>query len=184
MDVRIVSRSNSDAVDFGKLKVHCRVRGNHDDSLLRTFLKAAIKQFEEHTCRKVPVTSLELQLPRFPLCGKPIKLPHPPLIEVTSIVYLDTDKADQNATWTFRQGHMFAFLYPSDPDGGWPETYDRGHGNEVQVNYNAGYTPTIDEDLEASLMQLVGHWYEDRLIGEVPKGVRDLWGPFETEPIS
>lgn len=186
MDVRVVSKSAGDVVDFGLLKVHCRVRSVHDDALLRHYARSAADQFEEHTCRKLLHTALELQLPCFPSCNRPIKLPCPPLVAVTSINYLDADNQEQTTTGTVRQGEIFAYLYPADPDEGWPEVSSRGYGNEVRINILSGYGVdhnAVEEGIKFSLMCLVDRWYEDRTIGEVPDAIRNLWGPYETEPL-
>ena len=171
-------------MDFGKLKVHCRVRHDHDDDLLRTYLKAALSQFEAHTNRKVLTTGIELQLDSFPATGA-IRLPFPPFAELISIVYLDGNDEEQTAAGRIRQGEIFANLYSDDADG-WPDVSTRGNGDEVTISYITGFGTdynSVPADLQVSLMVLVGIWYEDREIGDVPDGVKNLWGPWETEPI-
>ena len=199
MDTRVISTTNSDAVDFEKLKVHCRVRHDMDDALLRTYLKSAVSQFEAHTSRKVLTTGIELQLSAFPVqkCmsirwpnqaripTESIILPFPPFQELTSINYLDVNDVAQTTNGLIRQGEIFAYLYSADADG-WPDTSLRGNGNEVTIAYKAGFGAdynSVPEDLQVSLMVLVGIWYEDREVGDVPDGVKNLWGPWETEPV-
>lgn len=184
MDVRVLSTSNGDAVDFGLLKVHCRVRHDMDDALLRTYLKASVIQFEEHCSRKVLNTGLEVQLCRFP-CNKPVVLPYPPFQTLNSITYLDTDDESQTLTGvTTRTGEIFTQL--NVPTDDWPDVSTQGNGDEVKINITAGYGHdynSVPHDLQVSLMVLVGLWYEDREIGDVPDGVKNLWGPYVTEPI-
>lgn len=184
MDVRVISTTNSDAVDFGLLKVHCRVRHDLDDALLRSYLKAAVNQFEEHTSRKVLSTSLEVQLCRFP-CNRPIILPYPPFQSLSSVVYLDENDESQTLTGlTTRTGEIFTQV--NMPSDGWPDVSAQGNGDEVKINTISGYGPdyqSVPHDLQVSLMVLVSLWYEDREIGDVPDGVKNLWGPYVTEPV-
>lgn len=186
MDVRVTSRSDRDAVNLDRLKVHCRVRGDHDNDLLRTMLSAAVLQFEEHTCRKVLTTGLELQLCEFPCNNTPIQLPHPPFVSLNSIEYLDTnDDPLTVANARTRTGEIFTTLYP-ERDTEWPEVSDRANGDEVKINITAGYGDdynSVPNDLQVSLMALVSHWYEDREVGDVPQSIRNLWGPYVTEPV-
>lgn len=186
MDVRVITRSNKDAVSLDRLKVHCRVRGTHDDELLRTMLSAAVLQFEEHTSRKVLTTTIELQLCEFPCVNTPIQLPFPPFVEVTSIKYLDSNDDEQTLTGTrTRTGEIFTTLYP-ERDTDWPEVSDRANGDEAKINIIAGYGEdhnSVPNDLQVSLMALVSHWYEDREVGDVPQSIKNLWGPYVTEPV-
>lgn len=186
MDVRVTSRSTKEAVNLDRLKVHCRVRGTHDDDLIRMMLDAAVLQFEEHTCRKVLTTGIELQLCEFPCTDTPIQLPFPPFVSVNSIEYLDTNDDPQVVTGTrTRTGEIFTTLYP-ERDTEWPEVSDRGNGDELKINITSGYGEdynSVPNDLQVSLMALVSHWYEDREVGDVPQSIKNLWGPYVTEPI-
>jgi uncharacterized phiE125 gp8 family phage protein len=186
MDVRVVSRSTKEAVSLDRLKVHCRVRGSHDDDLLRTMLSAAVLQFEEHTSRKVLTTTLELQLCEFPCDNTPIELPHPPFVSLDSINYLDSNDDPQTLTGTrTRTGAIFTTLYP-ERDTEWPEVSDRANGDEVTIDITCGYGEdhnAVPNDLQVSLMALVSLWYEDREVGDVPQSIKNLWGPYVTEPI-
>lgn len=186
MDVRVTSTSNGDAVNLDLLKVHCRVRGTHEDGLLRAMLKAAVRQFEEHTCRKVLHTGLELQLAEFPCDNSPIQLPYPPFVSLNSIAYLDVNDDEQSLTGTrTRTGEIFTTLYP-EQDTDWPEVSERANGDEVKINITSGWGVdynAVPQDVQLSLMALVSGWFEDREVGDVPQSIKNLWGPYVTEPV-
>ena len=169
MTVRTVSDPVYEPVSLAEAKDWCNV-GSSDgttfDAVL-TLLIAAMRRYAENlTGRAFIQRSLQLILPYWPADGV-IELPYPPLAEVTSIQYIDTDgtvqtlAADQYVVHTWREPGMVVPEYLVS----WPSL--RGVPNAVQVNYMAGYaavgSPQEEAENQAGQPQTVKLWMHARL---------------------
>ena len=129
---------------------------------------------------------------RWPFASR-IKLPYPPFISVTSIIYEDLNGDDQTLTsagWNV-DGE-------GDLESGWGMPWPSGRvdADAVRIQYAAGYptgpgdspTPTVPAPIRHALMLLVSHWYANReaVVGvesrdsstEMPLGVESLLAPY------
>ena len=119
-------------------------------------------------------------LDRFPTLI--ISPPHPPLVSVTGIVYVDTDGADQTLgssvyrVDTVNEPGRITLEYNQS----WPST--REVTNAVTITYQAGYgkAAAVPDDVKAAIKLLVGHLYEHReavceiKLDMVPMSVKSL----------
>jgi len=129
-------------VSLETLRVNLRLPpgdGSLDDEL-RRLIAAASEIFEEATWRALLTQTWRLTLRRFPCHG--ILLPRPPLVEVTSVQYVDADGVLQ--TLDEELYHVAADCEPArlEPAYGevWPTT--RCQNEAVRVTYTAGYGTT------------------------------------------
>ena len=114
----LITPAATQALTLDYVKTHLRSLGDADDALVRGWIDAAASYFTEKTGRPLVTETRELWLEGFPnafghgwfpdwpghLLGL-IELPHPPLVKVNSIKYLDATGA-----------------YVDFSDGGSPET--------------------------------------------------------------
>ena len=168
-------------------KAHCRVDLSNDDDLFGLYISAAREYAEKRLNRALISQTWQLSLDTFPWggyragpgtrnaykfsndywsAGMSILLPRPPLIQVTSITYLDqtgtrqtldptqyiVDPASEPARIVPFVGTYWPYLQAYQPSG-------------VQVTYTAGYgagPSSVPADIQLALLMLVGHYYENR----------------------
>lgn len=150
-------------------KAHCRVTFADDDTLIEQLIHAATDEVETRCQRTLCQTTWALTLDAFPEGG--IKLPMPPILSVSSIVYFDStgaqltlNPADYIVDTASEPG--WVWLAPGKT---WPATQDRI--NAVTVTYTAGYLAggtaqqqrdAVPKDLRAWLLIRVATLYENR----------------------
>ncbi len=173
-------------ISLADAKLHCRVDDDitKDDSLIRSYIKAATDNAQAITRRQFINGVYELRLNAFPPV---IKLPRPPLWYVNSIKYFDSDDVEQTldpAEYTVDEYSTIGQIVPS-PTGSWP-----GIGQQIPtitIEYIAGYgddRDSVPEDIKSAIKLIVGHLYEHRetvLVGVsgsiIPRGADDLLAP-------
>lgn len=165
MNLRVVTPPALEPVTLAEAKLHLRVDHDDEDTLITALIVAAREQAETFCRRRLIETTLRLDLDRFPVNGAPIRLPYPPAISVTSIVYLDQDGVSQTldaAAYRFIADPMGATIEP-EFDYSWPIT--RQVGAAVQVTFKAGFGTTaasVKPAIKQAMLMLVGHYFENR----------------------
>lgn len=138
-----------------------------DAELLEHLITAARQWVEDYTRRRLAVQTLELVLDSFPGVGF---LLHPPVHEVVSLKYLDTDNVERTLDPSgyvlddASDQHWVVPAYGTD----WPDTYLEI--NAVRLRYITGYTGTGDSPdtyplpgpLRAAMLLIIGDLYENR----------------------
>lgn len=171
-------------ISLADAKLHCRVDDDitKDDSLIRSYIKAATENSQAITRRQFINATYQLRLDAFP---QTIKLPRPPLQSITSIKYYDGDNVEQ----TLDPSEYIVDPYPTIgrivPDESWPGVGDMIP--TITIEYVAGYgsdRSDVPEDIKSAIKLIVGHLYEHRetvLVGVsgsiVPRGADDLLAP-------
>lgn len=108
------------------------------DTVIDMLIKAATARAELITGRAFVQRELQLILPCWP---DRIELPHPPLVSVESITYIDTDGTQQTLdtdiydVHTWREPGFVCRAYGQS----WPAY--RSAPDAIRVNYTAGYDP-------------------------------------------
>lgn len=151
-------------VTLEELKEHLRIDGSDEDSIIRGYLETAREHVESFCKRQLCTATWVLKLDEFPN-GKFIELPRPPLISVTSLVYLDTANASQ--TWANTNYSVDTYTEPGriilGYDKVWPTTY--GVPNCITITYQAGYGATVESvprSIRTGILKLAGIFYENR----------------------
>lgn len=146
-----------------ELKDHRRIEISGEEELIEMLGEAATEAVENMLSRALLTQTWVLKLDRFPTCGE-IRLPRPPLASVTSVVYVDTDGANQ----TMSAGD-YVVDTTSDPgriylgyDKEWPDTRDQPLA--VTITYVAGFTAkeSVSPSVRMVIHGLVGDLYEHR----------------------
>lgn len=172
---------STEPVTVAELKLHCRVEHSADDDLFTALGKAARETVEAETGRQLVTATWRQDLDEFPLC--PIKLRHPPLISVTSVVYTDANGDTQTLDASDYQVDTSSVIGTVAPavDSVWPTT-QAYKLNAVRITYQAGFgaASAVPESIKAAIKLLVGHWYENREAAQdkrlemMPMGVQAL----------
>lgn len=156
----------------------CRVDEPLDNTMLERLIKSAREWAEAATGRAFVTQIWELKLPYFPRCA--IELPKPPLIEVTSIKYLDDAAVEQ--TWAApnylvtgigaveRRGSIepvYGVSYPSThpvPDA-------------VRIVFKAGYgaAAVVPQGIKDALGMYVAELYQNRERPDFSAATAAIW---------
>lgn len=153
---------------------HLRItNGTAEDTRITQAIKAATGQAEHFMQRALLPQTWALVLDRFP-CWEML-IPRPPLMEVTSIVYVDDDGVEQTRAASLyhvvRQVGPKARRSTIEPVYGetWPST--RRQRDAVTVTYRAGYVETVGaspevvnvpEEIKEGIAMRASEFYKQR----------------------
>jgi uncharacterized phiE125 gp8 family phage protein len=173
-------------VTWGEAAAHLRIDDNTEQALVEGYIAAATQHLDAKygilAGTTLGVQTWELYLDAFP-CG-PIKLPLAPVVDVVSVGYADADGVDQvvdPASYVVDNQSYDAWVVPVSGYA-WPSTL--AAINAVTVRFRAGTTATIPAPVKLAIMELAGHFYENRetvtaaSLTEVPLSVYTLVAPF------
>jgi len=152
-------------ISLSEAKSHLRVDATADDDLIIALIIAATEAATITTGRQLLRASRTLILDDFRTNdGNAIRIPYPPLVSITSIVYVDTN--GDNQTWS-------ADEYDVDIDSepgrvttaynySWPVCRDQI--NAVTFTYLCGYAnaASVPELIKAGIKMFVAELYENR----------------------
>ncbi len=141
-----------------------------DDAPIMLYLRAAVDQFDGATGmlnRAIVTQTWQLDFGSFPVSGKAIKIPLPPLQSVTSVQYIDTD----GTTQTLATSEYKVLNLNSPTRAGWieeafsktwPSTRDEGEA--VTVTFVAGYglRNAVPEHIRHLLLFTIQDAYDGR----------------------
>lgn len=166
-------------VTLDEAKLHLRVVTTTEDQYINALCLAATAYAEKFQNRTFVSRERVMVLDKFPTVIRPL---HPPLVSVTSIVYVDTNGDDQTlASSNYRidvvtePGRITTAYNVS-----WPDI--RMVTNAITITYLAGYgkAAAVPDNVKHAIKLLVGHMYEHREAASetelkiVPIAVRDL----------
>jgi uncharacterized phiE125 gp8 family phage protein len=161
-----------DLITLDDAKDSLRVIHDDEDSLIELLIKAARGRAETYSRRALVAKTMEARLSCFPR-GRRLELEQPPLREVTSIEYVDTNGDTQTLSEDLYtvDTHATPGAIVLNQYEQWPLT--NGNPGDVIVTYEAGYSlPTSDTagdfalrlpgEIDAAIKFLVNHWYHTR----------------------
>jgi len=150
---------------------HLRVSAGFEDAYITSLIPVVREACENRIERTLISTAWRLVLDGFPASGV-VELGMGPVIEVTSIQYLDQDGAEQTlagSAWELDTFADPARLYRS-PGVQWPQT--QATYNAVTINYTAGYgasAAAVPASLKHWMLLALADLYENRAAhGEKP----------------
>lgn len=135
--LKLITPSSLEAVTLTEAKSHLKVTDTNEDTLIRTYLNAAIKRVENYRQSPVMSSEWELHCTRF---DYNINLQKHPVTAINSVKYYDTNNTLQTAASGNYRLHDFRVPCRLEFDTGYsfPDTYDREY--PVVINFQAGYT--------------------------------------------
>lgn len=185
MSYRVTVQPATEPLTLAEAKLHCRVDGTDEDSLIESLIVAARAHCEAVTHRQFVTATYEMTLDAFP--DADIALPCPPLRSVTGITYVDGSGVTRTVSTsvynvdTVREPGRVTLAYGET----WPTT--RLEPNAVRVTFAAGYgePASVPPGIVAAMKLIVGHLYMNReavnvgnIVNELPMAVDALLGPY------
>lgn len=172
MALKLITAATALAVSLIEAKAHLRVDTSDDDTLITAMITAATEAAEQMTGRAIMPQTWDLTLDVFPF---DIELTRVPVASITSVIYTDTNGAEQTLSQSAYSLHNYddfgsAYVSPIY-DTEWPATRDQA--NAVKVRYVAGYAnaAAVPEPIKAWIKLQVGAMYENREAEVVERGV-------------
>jgi uncharacterized phiE125 gp8 family phage protein len=181
--MKVITPPASEPVTLAEMRTQLGITNASDTASDTTITRRIIeaRQWVEGYIRRALITqTLEIRQDCFTEC---IKLPHPPVISITSVKYIDTDGVEQ----TLGSSNYVLDDYPLVPyirevyGISWPSTRDEP--NAVRVRYSAGYGSASDvpQLIREAIMLIVGHWMNFQpqsenglVLARVPYAVQDM----------
>ena len=94
MMISVITEPTEEPLVPADVHAHCSIDDDADDLLLETYIASARAVAEETTGRQLMTATKEVILDGFPGDDQ-IRIPSPPLIELLSVKYLDTNGVEQ-----------------------------------------------------------------------------------------
>ena len=150
----------SESITTAEAKLHLRVDGSDDDTIIAALITAAREQCEHELGRGIGSQTWQRTLDAFPASG--IALGMPPVASISSIQYIDTASALQTispAAYTLdAASDDEAWALPAEGYE-WPDTLDTA--NAVRVQFVCGL-PSVPSTVRAWMLLRIGTLYQHR----------------------
>lgn len=163
MSLRLITPAAALAVSLAEAKLHLRVDGADEDSLITALITAAAETAEQITGRAIMPQTWELTLDAFP---DALELTRVPALSVTSVKYYDTTGAQitlAGSAYSLDNVDDFGPAYVAPAYGAeWPGT--REQINAVAVRYVAGYADaaSVPAPIKQWMLLQIGAMYANR----------------------
>ena len=180
MSLVLITPAASPVVSLADAKLHLRVDGTDEDTLISAMVAAATQQAQHETGRALVRQTWERRLDAFPPAE--IRLGLPPVSSVVSVVYIDPTGATQtinpvNYVLDDSTDSGSGWVLPS-PGYAWPDTADGA--NVVRVRFQTGTETAagVPESIRAWILLQVGALYRSREAFAAGVTVAELPGRF------
>jgi len=189
MGLALVTPAATEPVSTSEAKAHLRVDTTDEDTLIASYVSAAVKYIETQTGPLITQTWDYKVNREWPLVDNyySIYLPFSPVQSVTSVSYVDID----GNTQTLSSGLYQTVLSAPNPyltkayNQDWPQIRDIP--DAITVRFVAGYTnaAAVPAPIKSAILLMVGRLYEHReeviagvSAGIVPAGIEMLISPY------
>ena len=180
MTLALITPPTLPVVSLADAKLHLKVDGSDDDTLITAMVAAATQQAQHETGRALMRATWERRLDAFPAAE--IRLGLPPVVSVVSVTYIDPAGATQtvpSASYTLDDStdSGSGWVLPG-PGYQWPDT--AAGANVVRVRFQAGHLTAaeVPESIRAWIMLQVGALYRNREAFSAGVTVQELPGRF------
>jgi uncharacterized phiE125 gp8 family phage protein len=151
-------------VSLSEAKLHLRVDGTDEDTLITALIEAAVSHLDATGVlgRAMITQSWAQWVSQAPGW---VRLQVGPFQSLTSVEYYDSDNALQTATLSDFETRLDGDFVIVKPKSGytWPAAYTRQ--DAIKITYVAGYgdaATDVPQSIRQAILLLVGHWYENR----------------------
>jgi uncharacterized phiE125 gp8 family phage protein len=189
MGLALVTPAATEPVSTSEAKAHLRVDTADEDTLIASYVSAAVKYIETQTGPLITQTWDYKVNREWPLVDNyySIYLPFSPVQSVTSVTYVDIN----GATQTLSSGLYQTVLSAPNPyltkahNQDWPQIRDIP--DAITVRFVAGYgnAAAVPAPIKSAILLMVGRLYEHReeviagvSAGIVPAGIEMLISPY------
>lgn len=179
----LVTPPASAPVTLPEAKLHLRIEGDDEDTLITALIDAAVAHIDGWSGILGRAIVEQTWRQDFDGFGCPMRLPLHPVIDIVSI----TARNDQGQITTIADSN---YLLRTDAQGDyvhWDADYsysDTLHDSAaVSVTFNAGYE-TVPAAIKAAILLMVGNWYRYRSadvetgVATLPMGATALLAPY------
>lgn len=177
-------------VDLELVRKHVRQPLDLDDELLQgVCIPAATAHTETFLNRQLMPQVAELRLDKFPVRG--FSLVADPIRAVNSVTYYDIDNALQTFSSSYYETDLTEFHGYIRPvvDQQWPQTYDRLHAVQIEMNVGYASAAAIPLSIRLAVLMLTMHLYDHpsatdgEKVMETPLGYDSLLWPHRIVPV-
>jgi len=189
MGLALITPAATEPVSTSEAKAHLRVDTSDEDTLIASYVSAAVKYIETQTGPLITQTWDYKVNREWPLVDNyySIYLPFSPVQSVTSVSYVGID----GNTQTLSAGLYQTVLSAPNPyltkayNQDWPQIRDIP--DAITVRFVAGYTnaAAVPAPIKSAILLMVGRLYEHReeviagvSAGIVPAGIEMLISPY------
>jgi uncharacterized phiE125 gp8 family phage protein len=172
--------TNVPIVSLADAKAHLRVRHNDEDDLISAYIDAATATIDGPDGWLGRAVSVQVIEQRFDCFAAGVCLLYPPIIEIVSVKYLDSNGALQ--TLATDQYELIDRDVVPVVGASWPSALARR--DSVRVQYRAGYA-SVPKPIQMAILLMVGDLYACREtvgsnLGSIPMSttVESLLSPF------
>lgn len=159
--IKVITAPTLEPITLAEAKANLRVVGTDEDTDIERMIRAARQMAEERLNRALMPQVLAFGAGGF--CG-PLRVPRPPLVEIDSLTYTDTDGAAQVLAGSAYLVDTFADppTISAAPGTSWPAT--RAQSGAVVVQYQAGYADaaSVPEQIRQWMLLTIGAMYANR----------------------
>lgn len=168
MGLVLTAPPDDEPVTLAEAKAQCRVDPafTGEDTLLNTYIVAARRDAERYAGVGIMPQSWLYTLPGFPTCSRPIAMPKGPVVQISSITYLDPSTGSELTLDPSKYllestdvSDSISLTYGSF----WPAT--RQQANAVSIAFDVGMTDEAGDapkDLKAVLLMRVEDLFRSR----------------------
>ena len=159
--IKVYTAATTYPVTLAEAKLHLRVDGTDEDTLINALIAAATQQAENYTWRTLMTTVFEYVDDSFDKC---IELDTFPIVTIDSIKYYDLNSVQQTLSATQYESNLLecpAIVRPKDGYY-WPDTIIRF--DAVTVRFTAGYASAaaVPAAIKQAVLMIIGHLYANR----------------------
>ena len=192
---KLVTAPSDEPVTLDQAKLHCRVDGTDEDTLIQGYIGAvrSFLDYDDGVLGRAIVTQTWDASVVAPGPDGVIALPVTPVQSLVSIKYFDTNNIEQTldlANFTLIATKWEAKIIPVTGVA-WPDTFDRHDAITVQYVAGFGDPDAVPEALKHAILLLVCYWYENRETAaggvefhDLPWTLKAILGPFKKEAFS
>ena len=159
--VKVITAPTSEPITLAEAKANLRVVFDDEDTDIERMIRASRQMAEERMNRALMPQTLAFAADGF---GCALRVPRPPLIEIDSLKYIDTDGAEQTMpdTGYLVDGFADPPTISAAPGTSWPAT--RAQSGAVVVQYQAGYADaaSVPEPIRQWMLLAINAFYEHR----------------------
>lgn len=184
MGLKLITPPAAEPVSLDEQKLHMRVDGADEDTLIEAQVVAARMLCESHLCAAIVTQVWEWTLDGF---APRLEIPHGPVVSVDSIAYVDPAGVSRTLDVAAYQVDVTArpaVILPA-PGAAWPRTRDQQLA-AVTVRFTLGFgdAAAVPASIKAAIKLLAAHLYANRepvnignIVNELPFTVASLLNP-------
>lgn len=180
----LVTAPTAQVVTVEELRLHTRSENASEEDALGVLIDAATGQAEAFCRRRFVTQTWRATFDRF--CSRGLVLPHPPLVSVTSVKYLDTAGTEQTLSASLYDAKTGAAPGRVVPAYGTSWPIARSEEDAVRVQYVCGYgaAAAVPAAIRQAVLIIAGTLYMNResvaptAMQAVPQSAEWLLGPY------